>query len=530
MMPVAGGLLRAGHHNADVAMPDRLGRYPVQRRIGSGAFATVWLAHDEQLDSPVAVKVLADNWAGDDLIRERFLGEGRFLRRVESPHVVTVYDAGELDDGRPYLVMTYADQGTLADRLDRPDGRLTLPQALTVVHEVAAGLQALHDRGVLHRDVKPANVLFRSVQGGSDVRAMLGDLGLGKALDMSSRLTLAGGTPSFVAPEQAAGDPLDARADQYSLATLAYLLITGRRPFNHADLHGAADPGPVPAMSTGDQEFDPAVEAIVHRGLARRPGERFPTVTDFAAALEDAVRESIGAVPATTRTGAPWLPMDSQLTVIGSRPSTPSPAPVTAPPTQVGATPESTGRSRRVLAVAAAALVAAGAAGWSAYALGKGSATPGGAVTLSDATRQLSVTVPGGWEHSVSRTGWVPPEQPRHARKTYPALWVGSASDWTDLKRPGRGVFVAVLPSSQLPGHLPNHPECGTGDQVRGKDPDGNDQATTRYTDCPDGVVVEQATMLDRGQLLWVQVRSDSVGQAARVLRSVDADPVSPPS
>ena len=98
--------------------PHRLGRYAVRRRIGSGGFATVWLAYDEQLDAPVAVKVLADNWTEDHQVRTRFIEEGRYLRRVESPHVVSVYDAGELDDGRPYLVMSYADQGTLADRLE----------------------------------------------------------------------------------------------------------------------------------------------------------------------------------------------------------------------------------------------------------------------------------------------------------------------------------------------------------------------------------------------------------------------------
>jgi hypothetical protein len=344
---------------------------------------------------------------------------------------------------------------------------------------------------------------------------------------MSSRLTLAGGTPSFVAPEQAAGDPLDARADQYSLATLAYLLLTGRRPFSHVDLHAAAEPGPVPSMSTSEQQFDPAVEAVVHRGLARLPADRYPTVTDFAAALEASLRETTGDVPATTRAGTPWLPMDTQLTMIGSRPSTPSPAPA---PTQVGAEAGRTGGGRRVAAVAAAAAVAAVAAAGSAYALGKDSAAPSGSVTLTDATHQLSVTVPGDWERFVSRTGWVPPGQPKHARKTYPALWAGSASDWTDVDVDGRGVFVAVLPSSQLPGRLPEHPDCGSGDQVVGKDPDGNDQATTRYTACPDGVVVEQATMLDHGRLLWVQVRSDSVGQATQVLRSVGADAVSPPS
>src|SRR3712207_5938503 len=131
-------------------MPSRLGRYAVRRRIGSGGFATVWLAHDEHLDSPVAIKVLADNWTEDHQIRRRFLEEGRYLRRVESPHVVTVYDAGELEDGRPYLVMSYADKGTLADRLQ--DGTLSVTQAMEVVRQVGAGLQALHDRGILHRD------------------------------------------------------------------------------------------------------------------------------------------------------------------------------------------------------------------------------------------------------------------------------------------------------------------------------------------------------------------------------------------
>src|SRR4051794_13001859 len=192
-------------------MPARLGRYAVRRRIGSGGFATVWLAYDEQLDSPVAVKVLAENWTEDQAVRQRFLEEGRYLRKVESPHVVSVYDAGELEDGRPYLVMSYADQGTLADRLEartevrakRASKGLTPAQALEVVRQVGAGLQALHDRGVLHRDIKPANVLFRTVEGGDGqtVRAMVGDLGLGKSLDMSSRLTMIAGTPSFIAPE-----------------------------------------------------------------------------------------------------------------------------------------------------------------------------------------------------------------------------------------------------------------------------------------------------------------------------------------
>lgn len=224
----------------------------MRRRIGAGGFATVWLCYDEQLDSPVAVKVLADNWAGDHHVRQRFIEEGRFLRKVDSPHVVPVYDFGELDDDRPFLVMAYADQGNLADRLEES----TLPpaQALQVIREVGLGLSALHHRDVLHRDVKPANVLFRSVEGAvegePEVRAMLGDLGLGKALDMSSRLTMVGGTPAFVAPEQARGERMDARADQYSLGALAYLLLAGRPAYEHGSLHVAGDPPPLEPLAT----------------------------------------------------------------------------------------------------------------------------------------------------------------------------------------------------------------------------------------------------------------------------------------
>ena len=109
----------------------------------------MWLAYDEHLDSAVAIKVLADNWTGDLHIRQRFIEEGRFLRKVESPHVVTVYDAGELPDERPFLVMAYADQGTLADRLEL--SALEPSQALTVLTQIGRGLSALHDRGVANR-------------------------------------------------------------------------------------------------------------------------------------------------------------------------------------------------------------------------------------------------------------------------------------------------------------------------------------------------------------------------------------------
>jgi hypothetical protein len=272
-----------------MGVPTRLGRYVVRRRLGSGGFATVWLGYDEQLDAEVAVKVLAENWAHDDSVRRRFLEEGRFLRRVESEHVVQVHDVGELDDGRPFLVLTYADRGTLADRLKKEP--LDLPNAVDVVVQVGRGLQALHRRGLLHRDVKPANVLFRSTDEGE--RAVLSDLGLGKSLDEVSRITMPGGTPSYVAPEQAMGERLDPRADQYALGAVAYAALTGRSP-HQVDGLGAAGRvrAPQPPSSLGFAVPD-KVDAAIVRALDPDREQRWPDVAAFT-------RELVGALDETT--------------------------------------------------------------------------------------------------------------------------------------------------------------------------------------------------------------------------------------
>lgn len=476
-------------------MPSRLGRYAVRRRIGSGAFATVWLAYDEQLDSPVAVKVLAENWTEDLQVRQRFLEEGRFLRKVESPYVVSVYDAGELDDERPYLVMSYADQGTLADRLE-VEG-LTSAQALEVVRQVGAGLQALHVRGVLHRDVKPANVLFRTVD--SEVRAMVADLGLGKALDMSSRLTMIAGTPSFVAPEQAQGEPLDPRADQYSLAALSYLMLTGRAPYAHASLAAAAEPGPPPPMAVPE-----AVEAVVRRGLAVDRADRWPDVASYV----DALATALGPEVADTGVG-PWIPVNPQLTQPGARPSAVAsvdPLPDPVPPRR--------SRRRTALAVGGIALAVAAAVAVG-YAVEQ--QREGGDVSVTDETGSLSVTVPGDWEEAVAPGGWDPPNGSAEA----PALSVGTTLEWTDPASAEEGVFVGIMPGTEVPEQLPQHPECATALEPVSTTGDQPSQ-TVVHTDCPGGVTVERVVQLAENRLLWVQVRSADRATANAVLDSVE--------
>jgi len=471
-------------------MPNRLGRYAVRRRIGAGSFATVWLAYDEHLDSPVAIKVLADNWTDDFDVRRRFVEEGRFLRKVESPHVVAVYDAGELEDERPYLVMTYADQGTLADRIAL--GPLDPALAVEVIRQVGLGLEALHKRHVLHRDVKPANILFRSGDDDS-VRAMLGDLGLGKSLDMSSRLTMIAGTPSYVAPEQARGNPLDARADQYSLGALTYLVLTGRPPYRHESLLAAADPGAPDPMEIGN----PALEAVVARALAPERDDRWPSVQAYIDAL-------VAAANGADFTPPPRLDLvDPELTQVGKRPS-PLPVGGRVGPRNEGRI-ETTWSWRRAVLVAAATLLAlagGGAAGWYAERhLDRD-------VELSDATGTLSVTVPEAWATEVGDEGWLPPDQD----VSYPALRIGSAQ--------GTGVFLGVMPGDSLPTTLPGHPQCadaraGVHDRIHG------DQAlTVTHLDCPE-VIVERVVHVARNRLLWVQVRADDQAEANAVLDSV---------
>ena len=479
-------------------MPARLGRYAVRRRIGSGGFATVWLAYDEQLDSPVAIKVLAENWTEDSHVRQRFLEEGRYLRKVESPHVVSVYDAGSLEDDRPYLVMSYADQGTLADRLEA-DG-LTVVQATEVIRQIGEGLTALHQRGVLHRDIKPANVLFRTVDpehDGTLVRAMVGDLGLGKALDVSSRLTVIAGTPSFVAPEQAQGEHLDARADQYSLAALSYLLLTGRPPYAHGTLSAAANPAPPAPMSTPERPFPPAVDDVVRRALAVDRDDRWPDVQSFVDALRAALGEdAVGELPAR------WLPVDPELTQPGNRPSlVPSkddlPAPV--PPK----------RRRWPVVALAAVLLVAGAVGG--YVVWRQTHQD---VTLEDSRGVLSVTVPADWSKAVSEKGWTPSD----SSIVEPGLSSGDGPDWASASD-GQGVFAGLLPENKLPRTMPQHQGCDSVGKAE-RSTSGEPSLTVVSTGCP-GVIIEQATQVSATKLLWVQVRGDDLATAQKVLESV---------
>lgn len=267
-----------------MSLPERLGRLERRDRIGAGGFATVWLYRDTELDADVAVKALADNWAQRLDVRERFLEEARILRRADSDHIVRVYDIGEVD-GTPYLVMTYADLGSLAD-LAGPGRPLPPGRALDLVAQAGAGLQVLHDQGIVHRDVKPQNLLLRSTASAGD-RVLVADLGVAKAMLHASGLTQVVGTPAYMAPEQALGAGVDLRADVHALGAVAYQLLTGELA-RTTTVTGLLTAGLPPAPSSY-ADLPPGTDEVLLRALEPAPEDRWPDVPTFVAALRDAL-------------------------------------------------------------------------------------------------------------------------------------------------------------------------------------------------------------------------------------------------
>lgn len=246
------------------------GRYEVIRPLGHGAMAVVDLAHDVELDRQVALKRLAENLARDEDLRRRFLREARLAARLSHPNIVRVFDVG-VDDGTPFIAMEYVDGETLAELVER-QGRLPADQAAGLAVQACAGLAAVHEAGLVHRDVKPQNLLL-----GRDGILKLGDFGIALGED-GTQLTLAGtvlGTAGYLAPEQARGERVTAAADIYAVGAVLFELLIGeppRRAESLAEL-GRAGAFRVPDLSRrGD--IPAGVAAVVEACLAERPEDR----------------------------------------------------------------------------------------------------------------------------------------------------------------------------------------------------------------------------------------------------------------
>ncbi len=279
-------------------MARRIGKFVVERALGAGSFATVWLAHDELLDDRVAIKVLAENWSRNDDVRRRFIDEAKILRRIDHDRVIRVHNIDSTEDGQPYFVMGWADRGSLHERLvaRRAEGEPhEIDEAIALTIELLESLAVVHDFGVVHRDIKPSNLLFRTVASHErnaaqragriigDEMVVLGDFGLAKDLAGASGFTQAAGTPAYMAPEQSkTSSTIDHRADLYSVAAVMFELLTGETPFAANTLSDVREGRPTNhADSLLDRRPDlpPELAQLVDRGLSIDPAGR-PATTD----------------------------------------------------------------------------------------------------------------------------------------------------------------------------------------------------------------------------------------------------------
>jgi len=305
---------------AGIAPGSRIGGYVVEQQAGAGGMATVYRARDEVLGRTVALKVLAPALARDPDFRARFLRESRAIAAVDEEHILPVYAAGEAD-GALYIAARFVAGGDLAGLVRRAGGPVAPARASSLITQVAAALDAAHATGLVHRDVKPGNILIDTPAGRAE-HAYLADFGLTKMSSGATGLTTTGtfmGTPDYCSPEQITGRPVDGRTDQYSLACVAFNLLTGILPFAReqtiATLFAHCEE-PVPALSAIRHELPPAVDGVLARAMAKQPARRYASCGEFAGALRAAL-----SAPARQfgQAGAPYQPAVTSAPVAAGR-------------------------------------------------------------------------------------------------------------------------------------------------------------------------------------------------------------------
>jgi serine/threonine protein kinase len=269
----------------------RLDRYQVIGPLGEGGMAAVYKAYQSDMERHVALKILPRYFASDPLFVRRFHQEARVIANLQHPHILPVFDFGETD-GYTYIVMPFVESGTLADQLH--DEPLTLSQIHKVITQVGDALDYAHSQGLVHRDVKPSNVLMDE-RGNS----MLTDFGIVKIVEGTTQFTQTGGilgTPAYMSPEQGLGEELDRRSDIYSLGVMLYEMATGHPPFK------AETPMAIVLKHINDQPAPPRtinptlphdLEQVILRALEKRPEDRYPTTTDMVMAFHSSLRDSI---------------------------------------------------------------------------------------------------------------------------------------------------------------------------------------------------------------------------------------------
>ncbi len=280
----------------DTRLGSVLAGYRIERLLGRGGMSSVYLAEHLRLHRKVALKLMAPELAHDERFRERFLRESQLAASLDHPNVVPVYDADEAA-GVLYIAMRYV-EGTDLRELLRLDSPLPPARAVAIVGQSAAGLDAAHRRGLVHRDVKPGNILI-----GEDDHVYVSDFGLTKQASSQSGLTATGqlvGTVDYVAPEQIQGQPVDGRADVYALTCVLYETLVGGKPFEkdtEVATIWAHIQDPPPAPSDARPELPKGVDAVIARGMAKRPDDRYPTCRELVDAARQELGVSSGEIP-----------------------------------------------------------------------------------------------------------------------------------------------------------------------------------------------------------------------------------------
>ena len=277
-----------------------LGNYRILAPLGQGGMARVYKAHQENLDREVAIKVLPPWFAADRNFVERFNLEARLVARLSHPNIVTVHDASEYH-GNLYIVMQLVDGGTLKQRLDQLQAmnkHMEIAEASRLFTQLASALSYAHENGIIHRDVKPVNVLLDRAG-----RPILSDFGIAKVLAGSKALTRQGagvGTPEYMSPEQCQGVQIDGRADIYALGVMLFEALTGRLPFlgdNYPALAHSHIYEMPPHPNAINPMIDPAVAQVILTALRKHPSERYQRASDMAEALERAVHSMHPSTP-----------------------------------------------------------------------------------------------------------------------------------------------------------------------------------------------------------------------------------------
>lgn len=285
--------------------------YTIEAIVGQGGMGRIYRARHPRLPRAVALKMLNPTQTSDPSFITRFEREADHAARVEHPNVVTVYDRG-VDDGHPWISMQFI-TGSDAAAAVTTEGPLPVDRAVYIISEIARGLDHAHSLGVLHRDVKPANIMLSPTPQGPE-RVLLTDFGIAKAVAEETGLTETGTIISslpFAAPEVLYGHTLDGRTDQYSLAATLYTLLAGSPPFpgpNQAEIVAGHLSGAVPELAGRRRDVPPALDAVIARGMAKEPADRFPSCTDFAAAARAALRSSAPPLRPTAVAPPPHLP------------------------------------------------------------------------------------------------------------------------------------------------------------------------------------------------------------------------------